>query len=312
MRSLKYVFILILSMIVMTGSIFAGTEKNIKKSFDVSYGGKLSLDSDLGSIKVNTSNSEVVEVEIKLYAKANDEDDAEEIFEDFDINFNHSGDNVKIDADYRKSKSWFGNWNNKLKVKFIITVPSNYNLDLSTSGGSISVSDIKGKVDAKTSGGSLEFAHVMGELNGKTSGGSISLDKCDGDVDVHTSGGSITIGEVKGRVFAKTSGGKISVEEVMGQIKASTSGGSISAAISKQPEADCELKTSGGSINVKLSNNINAYLDARTSGGSVDCDFPVTVRGKMKSNRLEGKINDGGPQLYFRTSGGSIIIREIN
>jgi DUF4097 and DUF4098 domain-containing protein YvlB len=138
------------------------------------------------------------------------------------------------------------------------------------------------------------------------------LEGCTGDAEVKTSGGSIRIGKVQGEVKATTSGGSIKVQEVMGTINAATSGGSVSAYISKQPSGDCSLKTSGGSVSVHLAEDIKVDVDAKTSGGRVRTDFPVTLIGELSKRKLQAKINGGGPELYLRTSGGSIKIYKID
>jgi DUF4097 and DUF4098 domain-containing protein YvlB len=262
---------------------------------------------------VKTEGREGVKVKVYRKAIAADEAKAEDIFSHFKIDFRKSGDDVVIDGnyDYERFRSIFGR-RSRLQVRFVITVPEKYNIDLKTKGGSIDVSEIEGDVKARTSGGSLRFAYVKGPVWGRTSGGSITLDGCSGDVDVNTSGGSIKIGEVKGEVKAHTSGGSIQVKEVMGTINASTSGGSITAYISKQPKADCSLVTSGGSITAHLTEGIAVDLDAGTSGGHVTTDFEVTIKGKISKSKLIAKINGGGPRLYLHTSGGSVYIKEMN
>jgi hypothetical protein len=290
----------------------AGYEDSIDKSFDVGAGGKLIVDTDIGSIKVLAEGKEGVKVKVIRKARTTNQSKAEDIFSNLKIDFRKSGDDVLIEADYDRKhfKSIFGSRSN-LSVRFIVTVPEKYNLDLNTKGGSIEVSEIEGDVKAKTSGGSLKFAFVKGPVQGRTSGGSITLDGCTGDADVNTSGGSITIGEVKGEVKAHTSGGRIKVKEVMGTINAKSSGGSISAYISKQPKTDCSLVTSGGSITAYLAEGIKVNLDAGTSGGHVNTEFPVTIKGKINKSNLKAKINGGGPELYLHTSGGSIHIKEM-
>jgi hypothetical protein len=64
-----------------------------------------------------------------------------------------------------------------LNVKFIIKVPLSYNVNLITSGGSISVDDLEGTVDIRTSGGNLGLVNIKGPVTGKTSGGSIYIKK---------------------------------------------------------------------------------------------------------------------------------------
>lgn len=289
--------------------MMADTEDVINRSFDVSSGGTLIMDVDGASIEVETGTSETVKVKVIRRARTSSERKAQEIFDDYEIDFDHKGSDVIIESDYHRGRGLF-NWKNRIRVKFIVKVPDRYNLDVKTSGGSIRAEDIEGDIKAKTSGGSLTFAEVKGEVWARTSGGSIKLEGCTGDADVKTSGGSIRIGKVKGEVKAITSGGSISVEEVMGTINAITSGGSVKASISEQPKGDCKLKTSGGSVTVNLADDIKVDLEAKSSGGRVHINLPVTIRGNISKRYVRGEINGGGPELYLKTSGGSVRINK--
>ncbi len=310
--NVTFVFVLTL-FLASSSALMADTEDTITRTFKVSGGGKLTMEVERASIEVEAEKGEVVKVKVILESDTSDKARARKIFDDYKIDFKHSGSDVTIVSDHNGESGLFS-WRSsgKLRIRFIVTVPGEYDLDLKTSGGSISTSEIHGDVKAKTSGGSLKFELVKGTVWGKTSGGSIRLEGCTGDAEVKTSGGGIHIGKVNGEVKAHTSGGSISVKEVMGTINASTSGGSVSAYISKQPKGDCSLKTSGGSISVSLAEDIGVDLDAKTSGGRVRTSFPVTIKGELSNKKLQAKINGGGPGLYLRTSGGSIRINKID
>jgi DUF4097 and DUF4098 domain-containing protein YvlB len=287
----------------------ADIRRETEKSFNAANGGKLEVESERGSIAVRTHSSEAIHVKVFFKVRSNDEAFADELIDDFKIDYDENGRDLKINAEFEGS--FRNSEENKLSVRYVITVPEEYNVDLKTSGGSISVDELDGVAYARTSGGSLNFKFITGKVTGKTSGGSISLEGCNSDADVSTSGGGIMIGRVKGSVDASTSGGSITVEEVYGSIDASTSGGSVSATIKEQPKHDCKLTTSGGSITVYISEDINANIDAKTSGGSVNSDFPISFRGKLDSSHLKGEINGGGPEIYLRTSGGGININSL-
>ncbi|MEE9443173.1 MAG: DUF4097 family beta strand repeat-containing protein [candidate division Zixibacteria bacterium] len=316
MSDFRKVFIASLIIVIAFSAMtLAGIKQEITRDFNVSPGGELTIDTEIGSIEVKASNQSNIGVEIILDSKTRDEDRAQDMFDDFEVEFNQDGNAVEIYAEYfgNDSRGWniFGTRTRRsLQAKFIITVPEKYNVYAKTSGGSIHIGDLEGEVDVRTSGGSLRFDNISGPVKGKTSGGSITLESCKGRADVSTSGGSIEIGHVEGEVSAHTSGGGIEVEEVMGEIDASTSGGSIYARISEQPRGDCRLTTSGGGITVYLSPDINVYLDARTSSGRVKSDFDISSSRRKKKSSLRGEIGDGGPELYLRTSGGSIRILE--
>ncbi len=297
--------------------------EDIERTFQVKEGGTLTVVSDLGSIEIETGDNDKVEILVRKRGGWDDDEDDEPRFE---VEFEQNGNDVEVRGEY---KTRYRNWNRSPKVRFMIKVPTKFDVDLETSGGGIEVGDLVGEVRARTSGGSLAFGNITGPVRGRTSGGSIVLDGCKGKADVSTSGGSIKIGEVdgdvdastsggsisidrsKGNVVASTSGGSISVDEVMGDIDASTSGGSVTAHISQQPKGECRLETSGGNVSVYLAKDIAVDLDAKANGGRVTSDFKVSLAGELRKTRMRGEINGGGPKLYLRTSSGTVRIREL-
>lgn len=326
---LTFIFITVFAL-TSTACLYGIAEDSIEKSFQVRPGGQLILDTDLGSIEIVTSNTNTLKVEVIREIRTPSSRRAEEILEDFKISFRQDGNTVYVNGEYDRSglSRLFSNIGRYVRFHFLVSLPKEFNVDLKTSGGSISIDDLKGEVRSKTSGGSLSFNRIDGPVWGRTSGGSIKLTSCvgmadintsgggitigevSGDVLAHTSGGSIKVGEVRGTVDVHTSGGSISVKEVNGAIKAKTSGGSVSAYISAQPESDCSLSTSGGSVTVYLADDIGVNVNAKTSGGRVYTDFPVTIQGEISKTSLSAKINNGGPELYLHSSGGSIYIKK--
>ncbi len=290
----------------------AGLEDTVRKSFEVAPGGQLRVSTAVGSIRVRSGAANRVEVEIVRKSRTDDASRFAELLGDYTFDLSQTGNDVdvRVTRDRRSRDDWKG-WNSGLNLEFSIVVPDVYNVDLKTSGGSVEVDDLRGRVVAETSGGSLRFGRILGEVEGRTSGGSIVLEETGGNADVRTSGGSISIGRAEGDVVAKTSGGSIRVEEVMGSIEASTSGGSVSARIGSQPKADCSLSTSGGSVTVELAPSVSVALDAETSSGRVISDIPVSGADRVEKRSLRGDINGGGPSLRLRTSGGNIHVKPL-
>ncbi len=298
--------------IILTVPALAGVEKVVTKNFEVSPGGELFVETDLGSIEIFTSDVHAVDIEIVLEARTSNEKRAHEYFDEFDIQFDASGNIVEIVAEYDDDRG--DRWRRgraDFKANFYITVPREFDVTLLTAGGSVAVGDLVGNVRATTSGGSLLFEKIDGSIRGQTSGGNIAVKTCSGQVDVTTSGGSIGIGSVGGDVHAATSGGSIVVEEAFGLVDASTSGGSVMARLAEQPRGDCRLSTSGGNVTVYLKEGINVNLDASTSGGKVYTDFPIKVQGQLTGSSIRASLNQGGPEMRLRTSGGNIEIKAL-
>jgi hypothetical protein len=323
----------ILSAAVLLGSgasLFAAdatAEGYIRKSFQVSPGGKLNIKADRGSIDVKTGASDKVEIVVTREPGRGADSD---ILEKHQVTFTQDGNDVNVVAEMPGAKGggWFGGGNN-LKVRYEVTVPAKYNVNLKSSGGSINIGDMEGEARAETSGGGLKFGAINGPVRGRTSGGSISVNGATQNVDVstsgggihigdttgnvvaHTSGGSVHIGNTKGSVIAGTSGGGIQVESASGPVKANTSGGSIRATMTQPPTAACTFQTSGGGIELKLASTAAIDLEASTSGGSVSTDFSTSGAEIQKKTHVRAKLNGGGPKVTLGTSGGSIKIRKI-
>ena len=278
----------------------ATAQTPIHRTFNVAPGGTLDVDTDTGEIQVSPGAGGV---SVDVYRRGNAERDLE-------VTFDQRGNDVIVRGRNERASRWF-NWSSSGDVRFVVTVPSRYNVQLHTSGGDIRVGDLEGSVHCKTSGGDIETARISGPVDARTSGGDVKVASASGPIDLHTSGGSIDIKRAAGDLRARTSGGSISIDDALGSVNAETSGGSIHARFSAQPRADSRLSTSGGGITVTVAPNLALDVDAHTSGGSVDSEVPITILGRQQESSLEGKINGGGPRLVLRSSGGGIRLRKM-
>jgi len=328
--------------------LFADTEDQVRRSIPVNSSGRMVLTADWGAIRVQSNATRSAEVEVYFRGNPRSRAEFDRMMRDFSLDVSQVGTDIRVSGRFKDGwkpgafGSSFWGWLSHggsicrddrcleyawlRQVEYRVSVPRAFSVDLSTSGGSIAVGDLKGEVTARTSGGELNFGRIDGPVRGNTSGGSISLegsrgkavlrtsgggirvDDVAGEVDASTSGGSVQVNRATGRVSAHTSGGSITIREATGAVDASTSGGSVSARLSAQPQEASRLSTSGGSINVELAASVHVDVDASTSGGSVSSDFPVPT--SRDHQNLRTAINGGGPLLQLRTSGGGISIQK--
>ena len=280
----KLQIILMLQGVLLAGMAIAdaAVENNIERSFQVVPGGRLMVDADRSSIEVRTADRDLVDVKIERKVKKDGKWSVEEVLEDFAITFDHSDDGVVIRTKYNRKNLW--RWNrerNRLRIKFLITVPQRYNIDLKTSGGGISVEDLEGEVRGQISGGNLRIGRIKGPVWGRISGGNIKLEGTEGDADVKTSGGRITIGSVGGAIEAITAGGSIRIDEATGSVNAKTSGGGITIG---SVEGAVEAKTAGGSIRI---DRATGSVNANTTGGGITVE---EVMGNINAKAAGGSI----------------------
>ncbi len=297
----KFQIVLILQSLLLVATVIADAdvENHIERSFQAASDGRLTIDADRGSIEVRTADHDHVSVKIERKVKKDGKWSVEEVLEDFPITFDHSDAGVTIRAKYDQLnlRRW-SRERNRLKVKFLITVPQRYNVDLKTSGGGVFVEDLEGELRSQTSGGSLRFGNIKGPIWGRTSGGSIKLEGTHGDADVKTSGGGITIRSVEGAVESTTSGGSIRIDGVTGRVNATTSGGGITA---EEVMGSINAKTSGGGITI---GSVDGAVEAIISGGSIRIDRAGSVNAKTSGGGIT--VEEVMGTINAKTTGGSI------
>ena len=255
----------------------------IKREYEISKGGNLILETEIGGdiyVKGWEEDKVIVKAEV-----IDVDDDAYELY------FDQSSSRLKIEVDKKR------NWRKRDsgKIDFFIKVPAEFNIEIETTGGPVTIEDIKGDVGGQTAGGSLEFSGIEGNINFQTMGGSIEAKRINGQLNLKTMGGSVTVLDSKVDGKVSTMGGSIRIEDVDGDLDGSTMGGSVTyrnvtGRSSTSPQKPLHITTMGGSIQVDEAPG-GAELD--TKGGSIE-------------------VNKAGNYVKAETMGGSIIIREID
>ncbi len=269
-----------------------------EKSFDTTPGKTFHLETSFGDVVITTSDNPKVIIKIK---------GNENSYKKLIISYENTDNGISVIAKKKGSWNIFNFWGNN-HLTFDITLPKTYNADVSTSGGDMSIKDLKGEVVLNTSGGDVKLADIIGPAKVKTSGGDISLNNISGAASLRTSGGDIEAKSFTGGLGASTSGGDITLSGSDSEIKASTSGGDIQLNYSGQNKG-IELSSSGGNIEVKVPADFKADARLSSSGGSIDCKFKMNEVQEMSSHKMIGKFNNGGERLVVKTSGGEIVVR---
>jgi len=238
-----------------------------------------------------------------------------------------------------KSKERIKDWKKALNISFKVFVAKNVSTDLSTSGGSINLTNLSGDLKFSTSGGSLNLDNVGGKVDGRTSGGSINLEDSKDDIELSTSGGSIHAKNCDGKLRLSTSGGSLDLKDLKGEIRATTSGGSVmgknisgelithtSGGSIELTDLTCSLETStsGGNIDVSIK-QFGKYVKINNSGGNIELELPRgkgvdldlsadkiktgqldKFDGKFTEDEVNGKLNGGGIPVKVDAGSGKI------
>jgi len=296
-----------------------------------------------GSISV--SGVAVSEARIEVYVSPNNnrnnlskEEIQQRLNELYDLNISVANNKLTATA---KRKQKLDDWKKSLNISFRVFVTKDVSTDLSTSGGSISLTNLSGKQNFSTSGGSLDVDNVSGNIDGRTSGGSINVENSKDDIELSTSGGSIEAKNCNGKLRLNTSGGSLELKDLKGEIRATTSGGSIHG---KNIEGElishtsggsiyftdlaCSLETStsGGNIDVAMK-ELGKYIKISNSAGNIDLQLPKgkgvdldlsadkiktdhleNFNGKLSEEEVNGKLNGGGVSVRVDAGSGRISL----
>lgn len=281
MKNVKSIFAALIAIMFLTNSAI---EKNISysnainseevqdntKTFQAKTGGTVMMNISPGNISVNTWEKN----EITLKVDGLEPEDWE------NLSFEESGSRLLI-----KFKSE-NNWNGK--ANFHLTVPKSYHLDITTTGGNISLNnDIQGIVKLSSMGGNISTNMVIGQLAVNTMGGHIQVGDVNGKVGLNTQGGNITAGNLNGEgASVSTMGGNIEI-------------GNVSSSV--------DIKTYGGNIVV---GNVGQNLNANTYGGNI---WAKKVDGNAQLNTYGGNLELLGAngQVKAETMGGDISLKNI-
>lgn len=261
---------IIMLVLLISSATYAQDNKQLIKTFMANPGENLEINIDPGNIEIQTWTKN--EVQIEVYSQKKYEID--------NILSEKKGNTIKFHLELEDS------WNNSVTVK--VKSPNNFNFDLYSTGGNISIlSSINGSLNAETDGGNVSFSGVTGKVRVNTNGGNISGEDISGDVKLHTNGGNISLGNVKkGKTEVDTYGGNITVGSV---------------------ESDLSAKTHGGNINVE---DVGGNADVFTYGGHISMD---KVTGSAKMETYGGHLNLEGASgvIVAKTMGGHIKLKNI-
>jgi DUF4097 and DUF4098 domain-containing protein YvlB len=308
-------------------STFAATELegNLDKTFPVASGGKLVIQADRGSIEVATDANGQVHVQVFRKVKGGSKAKAEELLADHEVTLNQDGNTVSVVAKTKSKLSW--SWRTGqpyLEVRYLISIPRRFDVELKTAGGDIHVGDLDGKAIATTTSGSVRFGAVSGTVEARDAGGDISINNAGSSVTAHTTSGSITLHDAKGNVDASNAGGNIRVDQGGADVVASTTSGSIilgsvvGGVRARNAGGDLRMDSIGGDLvahttsgSIRIGEAKGKAAELRNSGGNIEvgsAEGALTVQttsGSINVPRVKGKLD-------ARNSGGNISVGQAD
>jgi len=286
MKAMKSKHLTAIAITLLLSAIISITAaQDQKKSFTVKSGDMLEVSTRMGNITIDTWDKNEVNVVVKNVI------DSEIALLTMVQNGN------KVEVIFEGEDSYH--------IEFDISIPSKFDLELSTGGGNITLkNDLDGKIDASTAGGNISMKNIKGEADISTAGGNIKVGDINSKADISTAGGNIKVGDINSDADISTAGGDMKIGNINGMADISTAGGNIKIGYIK---GGADVSSAGGNISV---DNIGGNADISTGGGNVKVG---TVSGSAELNTGGGNISleAATGKVEVNTGAGNISLENI-
>jgi hypothetical protein len=166
---------------------------------------------------------------------------------------------------------------NDVQVDFTVRVPAGVNFVGAAVSGDVAAAGLTGTVDLNS---------VSGNVSGTGLTGRADLNSVSGDVELETASG-----EASGR-------------SVSGNVRATVRG---------RATAPLRFSSVSGDLTISLPRDLGADVEMSTVSGEMSTDFPLTLGagGRIRRNRMQARVGEGGRTLVLSTVSGSVHLRAL-
>jgi hypothetical protein len=172
-------------------------------------------------------------------------------------------------------------------------------------------------LDARVADGSLSASNLVGKVQIRAGDGSVALDDIKGDVHLVSSDGSVSLHNVVGTLDARGSDGSMKIDGQFSTVQLETKDGNLDFTLApgSQLTAESRIKSSDGHVSIKLPQTLSADVDVATGDGHLICTLPLTMdhynSGESGGHHLHGRLNSGGVPFSIRANDGNVSIMTL-
>jgi len=250
----------------------------------------LKVADDAGDVTITGADVDTVQVKVVKTAYDSSQSRADEEVKGIKYTIEQTGSTITLKYELPKSMNFNNNINT---VDFIVTVPNQTTVNITTSLGEVSVSDTKGNVDVTNDFGAVTVENIEGALTVRNSSGEVTVTAIkagSADIDLQSSFGGITLEKASGaNVTLQSSSGAITLSDI---------------------RATGELSTKSDFGDTKFENGSANSLSVESSSGKVSL-VKLTIANELKVDADFGELelNQAFAGSYdLHTSSGSITV----
>lgn len=208
-----------------------------------------------------------------------------------------------------------------------ILVPAGRRLDVNLGVGTVTVSNVAGRISVDVASADVTAQTVSGSFDVDAGSGEVHVSDTDGELTIDTGSGDVDVTNHRGgRLSIDTGSGNVSATSVTADaVNIDTGSGSIN--LSGVSSSDVRLDTGSGDVGVSLTNDVSllvidtgsgsvelqvpptlgAMLDIETGSGSIETELPLEVT-RWGNDQVSGRIGDGNGRVEIETGSGRVRI----
>lgn len=327
----KKIFILVFGGIVLGSLATIGFSEEIKKvetkSFEMAFGGYVSVQGDEGFIDVKSWDKPEVKLVMTKRAWGRTKDEAEKNLEKLEIRIEEFDNRLEIKLIKQRSDQNFSFWDifdpdtwqeNRYSptADFELTVPRQINLKLVNDEGPVTVRSIHGNIEIDVDEGDIRLSDLeFDEMSLSVDEGDLeatNLMNPDGRLSIEVDEGNISIEDITVRRFrVESDEGNVVVKNLeASSCSVSIDEGNVELALKLNENDRYRLNSDEGNIACYLPKHPDVRLDLETQDGRISSDFEVRILRREDGQVCQDKLGSGTAFIEASTDEGRIAIRE--
>lgn len=303
-------------------------KRDFSHTFDVAKGAVLMLENGDGNVKIRTWDKDQIKVDVVYHAQI--KTSSQKDFEDFEVEFNQSGNKVYVTGREHRRSVIIGYFSvNYITYRYDIMLPEYVELDIVSDDGSVDAENLMADVRVKTDDGDIELRKIS---NGKTylhaKDGKIRLESLKGELNIHcddgdleatglaasdaeitSSDGRVRIENSSGNFYISTDDGDVRLDKINGDVlDVRTEDGDVDVRFSGSGVVDITIGAKDGRVNLELDEQVSAAFSVETADGRIRFDAGDARINRDSRRYMKGDLGEGEGTLRIRTADGSVTV----
>ena len=307
-------------------------QKVIKATFKVDSKDVLQISNKYGNVNFSNHDKNEVSVQVTVLAWARSEKEAQKMLDRISIDQEKSSEGVSFATEIEESKGGYDcNQREGFEINYEVKIPKNLNVDVDNKFGSVTFSDLNGKLTLNLKHGNFNAHNLTGvrhNINvqfGNLSAneihsadiyvahGSINIDKSNADLNIDSKHSNVRIDEANklqinakhgnmrigtvSQIFGENKFGTIEVRKVLKSAVLDLKHGNCQIEQVAKGFEKIDVENAHGGIELRFDADAAFEFEARTEHGSIRNSMPNTkIRVQQDDDHdkiLEGTTNGG-------------------